>query len=74
VLVGWIALACQNRLDNAQTAHPANVISEITGLTGLRIIDFILAGQRDPEQLVKLRDQRVYKSTPQQMQAALVGD
>ena len=45
-----------------------------TGLTGLRIIDAILSGQRDPEQLVKLRDKRVYKSTPRQMQAALVGD
>jgi transposase len=54
--------------------HLHHVVSDITGLTGLRIIDAILAGQRDPEQLVKLRDKRVYKSTPQQMQAALVGD
>ena len=54
--------------------HLHHVVSDITGLTGLRIIDAILGGQRDPEQLVKLRDKRVYKSTPQQMQAALVGD
>ena len=54
--------------------HLHHVVSDITGVTGLRIIDAILAGQRDPEQLVKLRDKRVYKSTPQQMQAALVGD
>jgi len=54
--------------------HLHHVVSDITGLTGLRIIDAILAGQRDPEQLVKLRDKRVYKSTPRQMQAALVGD
>ena len=54
--------------------HLHHVVSDITGLTGLRIIDAILSGQRDPEQLVKLRDKRVYKSTPQQMQAALVGD
>ena len=54
--------------------HLHHVVSDITGLTGLRIIDAILAGQRDPEQLVKLRDKRVHKSTPQQMQAALVGD
>jgi transposase len=54
--------------------HLHHVVSDITGLTGLSIIDAILGGQRDPEQLVKLRDKRVYKSTPQQMQAALVGD
>ena len=51
-----------------------HVVSDITGLTGLRIIDAVLSGQRDPEQLVKLRDKRVYKSTPRQMQAALAGD
>ena len=54
--------------------HLHHVVSDITGLTGLRIIDAVLAGQRDPEQLVRLRDRRVYKSTPQEMQAALVGD
>jgi len=54
--------------------HLHHAVSDITGVTGLRIIDAILAGQRDPEQLVKLRDKRVHKSTPQQMQAALVGD
>ena len=54
--------------------HLHRVVSDITGLTGLRMVDAILSGERDPEQLVKLRDKRVYKSTPQQMQAALVGD
>src|SRR5271165_3915330 len=54
--------------------HLHHVVSDITGLTGLRIIDAILAGQRGPQQLVRLRDRRVYKSTPQEMQAALVGD
>jgi transposase len=54
--------------------HLHHVVSDITGLTGLRIIDAILSGQRDPQELVKLRDTRVSKSTPQQMQATLVGD
>jgi transposase len=54
--------------------HLHHVVSDITGLTGLRIIDAILSGQRDPKELIKLRDKRVSKSTPQQMQAALVGD
>ena len=53
--------------------HLHHVMSDITGVTALRIIYAILAGQRDLEQLVKLRDKRVYKSTPQQMQA-VVGD
>jgi hypothetical protein len=38
----------------------------------LRIIEAILAGQRDAVQLTKLRDYRVNKSTVAQMQAALV--
>lgn len=49
------------------------VVSDIDGETGLRIIRAILAGQRDPRQLVDLRDVRIRKSTPEQMQAALQG-
>ena len=54
--------------------HLHHVVSDVTGQTGLRILDAILAGQRKPEELVKLRDKRCTKSTPEQMQAALVGD
>ena len=54
--------------------HLHHAVSDITGLSGLRIIDAILAGERDPEKLVKLRDRRVSKSTPEQMKAALQGD
>lgn len=35
-----------------------NVISDITGLTGMSIIDAILDGQRDPVELAKFRDPR----------------
>ncbi len=35
-----------------------NVVSDITGLTGLAIIRAILAGERDAQQLAKLRDRR----------------
>jgi len=34
------------------------VISDITGMTGMSIIEAILAGQRDPETLAKLRHER----------------
>jgi transposase len=37
----------------------ANVISDISGETGLRIIDAILAGERDPKRLARLKDWRV---------------
>jgi hypothetical protein len=35
-----------------------HVVSDVTGVTGLAIIRAILAGQRDPLQLAKLRDDR----------------
>jgi transposase len=54
--------------------HLHVVLSDVTGETGLRIIDAILEGQRDPKELVKLRDWRVRKSTVAQMEAALQGD
>jgi hypothetical protein len=37
------------------------VLSDITGVTGLSIIDAILGGERDPEMLAKLRDVRCKK-------------
>lgn len=54
--------------------HLHVVLSDVCGDTGLRIIDAILAGERDPKALVALRDFRVKKSTPAQMEAALQGD
>lgn len=43
---------------NIQLHH---VISDITGATGLRIIDAIIGGERDPQKLSKLRDPRCKK-------------
>jgi transposase len=54
--------------------HLHVVISDVTGDTGLRIIDAILEGERDPKALVKLRDWRVRRSTVAEMEAALQGD
>ena len=50
-----------------------NVISDITGVTGLRIVDAILEGQRDPAVLAKLRDGRV-RASEETIQKSLVGD
>jgi len=41
--------------------HP--VISDITGVTGLAIVDAILAGQRDAAELAQLRDPRMKVNT-----------
>jgi transposase len=51
-----------------------HVVSDLDGETGLRILDAIIAGERDPQNLVKLRDERIKKSTPEEMAAALKGD
>jgi transposase len=40
----------------------AEVVSDITGLTGMSIINAILAGERDPIKLAKLRDERCHRS------------
>ena len=49
------------------------VISDITGLTGMRIIRAILAGERDPVKLAQMRDFRI-KSSAEQIAKALEGD
>jgi len=41
---------------NVKLGH---VISDITGVTGMRIIDAILQGERDPRALAQLRDKRI---------------
>jgi transposase len=44
---------------NVQIHH---VISDITGLTGLAIVDAIVGGQRDAQELAKLRDPHIQAS------------
>ena len=51
----------------------ANVISDLSGVTGQAIIKAILAGQRDPKELAKLRDGRI-KASPEQIAASLEGN
>jgi transposase len=70
------AAAHQNHMEKAlisMNLHLNLVVSDIVGDTGLRIINAILEGQRDPEQLVSLRDVRCKKSTVAEMKAALQG-
>jgi transposase len=62
----------QKALDqmNLQLHH---VISDITGLTGLAIIDAILGGERDPFILAGLRHERI-KASEEVIAKSLVGD
>jgi transposase len=53
--------------------HLHRVVSHINGETGLRILRAIVAGERDPEELVLLRDKQITVSTVAEMKAALVG-
>lgn len=55
---------------NLQLHH---VISDLTGLTGLAILDAILGGERDPHKLAALRDRRI-KASETTIAKALRGD
>ena len=55
---------------NLQLHH---VLSDITGVTGLAILDAILAGERDPTVLASHRDRRI-KASAATIAKALVGD
>jgi transposase len=60
------AATCVHRLHktltqmNVQLQH---VIADVTGVTGLAIVEAILAGQRDPVALAQLKDGRIRAST-----------
>ncbi len=55
---------------NVQIHH---VISDLTGLTGLAMLDAIVAGERDPATLAKLRDPRI-KASEETIRKSLEGN
>jgi len=55
---------------NLQLHH---VVSDITGVTGLKIIRAIVAGERDPQVLARMRDVRC-KADTETVRAALIGN
>src|SRR5262249_46836345 len=75
--VFWIPLFqilqhMQKALDqmNLQLHH---VISDITGTTGMAIVDAILAGERDAQKLSELRNKQI-KASPETVRQSLIGD
>lgn len=64
-----------NRMQKALTqmnVQIANVISDISGVTGMRILRAIIAGERDPQILAGLTDRRI-KATPETIARSLQG-
>jgi transposase len=55
---------------NVQFQH---VISDLTGLTGLAVLDALVAGERDPEVLAKLRDPHI-KASEETIRKSLEGN
>jgi hypothetical protein len=53
--------------------HLHHVISDVTGVTGMRIIRAIVAGERDPQTLATYRDYRI-QSSEDTIAKALEGD
>jgi transposase len=58
---------------NEMNLHLHHVLRDISGYSGLAILDAILAGERDPSKLASLAHYRVQKSKTQ-IEAALRGD
>ena len=60
------AATCVHRLHKALTQmniQLQHVIADVTGVTGLAILEAILAGERDPVALAKLKNPRIQAST-----------
>jgi transposase len=58
---------------NQMNLHLHHVLSDLSGISGLAILDAIVAGERDPRKLASLAHYRVQKSQAQ-IEAALTGD
>jgi transposase len=53
--------------------HIHHVFSDLSGVSGLAIIDAILAGEQDPQVLAGLRDKRI-QASEETIREALIGD
>jgi transposase len=70
------AATCIQRIQKALTEmnlQLANVISDISGTTGLRILRAMVQGERDPQRLAAMRDWRI-KATPDEVAKSLLGN
>jgi transposase len=72
--------ACSQQIQRMQKAFELmnlklhNVISEIAGKSGIRIIEAILSGERNPDKLVGLCEKSILKTKTDKVKASLVGN
>ncbi len=75
-----LVASCGREVQHLQKAlqlmnvHLHHAVSDLVGATGLRILDAILAGERDPQKLVELRDEHCSKTTAEELAQSLKGD
>jgi len=74
----WVQTAtdCVNRMQKAlsqMNLQLSNAISDIVGTTGQKILRAIVAGERDPETLAKMKDSRI-KASHSEIVASLTGN
>ena len=69
--VGLHTQRLQKAMDE-MNLHLHHVISDLMGATGRAVIEAILGGERDPQQLAKLRDHRI-KASAQKVAESLEG-
>ena len=70
------ASTCIQRMQKALTQmnlQLANVISDLSGITGQNIVRAIVAGERDSQKLAELRDSRI-KASPEEIAKSLEGN
>ena len=70
------AATCIQRMQKALTQmnlQLANVISDLSGTTGQKIVRAIVAGERDPQKLAEFRDSRI-KASHEQIAKSLEGN
>ena len=70
------AASCIQRMQKALTqmnVQLANVISDLSGLTGQLIVRAIVGGERDPQKLAELRDPRI-QASPEEVAKSLEGN
>ncbi len=77
---GNLIESCGREVQHMQKAlqlmnvHLHHAVNDLVGATGLRILDAILAGERDPNKLVELRDSHCSKTSVEDLKKALQGD
>lgn len=63
-----------SEVNNQPNSHIHHVISDLTGVSGLKMVEAIVGGERNPEALVALCDPQVQKHKAERLREALEGN